>query len=67
MARRFVPVVDVETPRLEREDNSAEYRKHRKFDNPFNISKDDIAEKERKKKEVCALIETSQGELTLPE
>jgi hypothetical protein len=46
----YVPVVDQEAPRLEREDRGAEWRKHRKFDNPFTVERE-----ERKKKvwEMC--------------
>ena len=45
MARHFVPVVDVETPRLERNDNDAKFRAHRQFDNPFELRKDDTKKK----------------------
>eukprot|EP00039_Didymoeca_costata_P015510 m.265998 g.265998 ORF g.265998 m.265998 type:complete len:578 (+) comp16238_c0_seq31:160-1893(+) len=34
---KFVPVVDNETPRCERDDNSEAMRKHRQFDNPFQV------------------------------
>lgn len=37
MSKHFVPVVDVETPRSERRDNSEEFRKHRQFDNPHTV------------------------------
>ena len=37
MSRKFVPVVDQETPRSERDDNDSKMRAHRKFDNPFQV------------------------------
>ena len=45
MARRFVPVVDVETPRLERNDNDAKFRQHRQFDNPHALVKEEQSKK----------------------
>ncbi len=39
MSKHFVPVVDVETPRSERDNDNPALLKHRKFDNPFAIHK----------------------------